>query len=111
MTGKLRFVVATVACCLSAVPALSRDPGGDAGIMALRPATMGDIDNHSIDIYEKQMHAAMSMTDPPRRDAAVTSARRQLAQNIHKPLPAGTIEELDGLLDFGGLSPELGATA
>jgi hypothetical protein len=83
----------------------SRQPAGP------RPANMGEIDNHAIDIYEKEMHDALSVTDPPRRDAAITSARQQLAQNIRKPLTAGTIEELDGLLDLGGVSPELGATA
>jgi hypothetical protein len=71
---------------------------------------MGDIDNHAIDIYEKQMRSALSITDPVPRDAAVTSARQQLAKNVGKPLPARTIVELDGLLDFGGVSAELGAT-
>jgi hypothetical protein len=72
---------------------------------------MGEINNHAIDVYENQMRAALSITDPVRRDAAVSSARLRLAQNVGKPLTAATIEELDGLLDLGGLSPQLGATA
>ena len=133
MNRKLKrlFVIGSVACCLSAVPALSYEHGGDTRATAAReshsnslgswgasrkpaetrPANMGEIDNHAIDIYEKEMRHALSITDRPSQDAAVTSAREQLAQNIRKPLTAGTIEELDGLLDLGGLSPELGATA
>src|SRR5205823_12237388 len=75
------------ACCLSGVPAVSRDLGGKARTIAVResassgltswdasrepakagvkPANMGDIDNHSMDIYEKQMRSALSITDPP----------------------------------------------
>ena len=132
MNRKLKVVLAAgMACCLSGVPALSRDPGSARTMAAReryssnlgswrasrepaeagsRPATMGDIDNHAIDIYEKQMRSALSITDPVPRDAAVTSARQQLAKNVGKPLPARTIVELDGLLDFGGVSAELGAT-
>ena len=136
MNRKLNAVLTAgiAAYCLSGVPALSGDLGSDARAIAAResassglgswdasrepakagvkPANMGDIDNHSMDIYEKQMRAALSITDPPRREAAATKARQQLAQNIGKPLPAGTIVELDGLLDLGGVvSAELGATA
>jgi hypothetical protein len=57
------------------------------------------------------MRAALTLTDTRRRDAAVTSARQQLAQTTRKPLTAGTIAELDGLLDIGGVSPQLGASA
>jgi hypothetical protein len=88
----------------------SWDAGQEPAKAGVKPANMGDIDNHAIDIYETQMRSALSITDPPRRDAAVTKARQQLAQNIGKPLPAGTIVELDGLLDLEAVSAQLGAT-
>jgi hypothetical protein len=133
MNRKLNAVLAAiVAWCLSGAPALSRDLGSNARTIAAResvagglgswdagrepakagnkPANMGDIDNHAIDIYETRMRSALTITDPPRRDAAVTKARQQLAQNIGKPLPAGTVVELDGLLDLGAVSAQLGAT-
>jgi hypothetical protein len=119
-----KFLIVGTAFCLSVAPALSRIRGNDgtaAGIDAdtqenairdnVRPspaAHIGEIDTDDIDIYQKQMHSAISITDPGRRDVAITSARQRLAQNIGKPLKAGTIAELDGILDIGGASPQLG---
>jgi len=115
MQASLRkILIAGTALCLSTAPVLAAAPDlGPAQTLdsfRINAATMGDIDSRNIDAYQKQMRAALSITDPPRRDAAVMSARQQLAQNIRKPLTAGTIAELDGLLDLGGVSPQLGAT-
>ncbi|MBV9549732.1 MAG: hypothetical protein JO256_08690 [Alphaproteobacteria bacterium] len=74
-------------------------------------ANIGEIAPQVIALYQKQMRAAMAITDPPRRDAAVMNAREQLAQNVGKPMTAATIANLDGILDIGGVSPQLGATA
>jgi hypothetical protein len=110
-------LVAGTALLLPVVPTLAQDRAGNvlpasdnARPAAAMPANVGEIGAHAIDIYEKQMRAAMSITDPPRRDAAVTLARQQLAQNTGRPLTAGTIADLDGILDIGGVSPQLGAT-
>lgn len=73
------------------------------------PADISDVDKEGIDIYQTQMRAAMSIGDPGPRDAAITAARLQLVQAIGKPLTARTIAELDGILDIGGASPQLGA--
>jgi hypothetical protein len=56
------------------------------------------------------MRAAIQITDKARQDAAVTAARLELAQATRKPLTARTIAELDGVLDIGAVSPQLGAT-
>ena len=110
-----KFLVAGTALCLSVAPALSQErasrPPSVTDTARANAAQIGEIAARDIESYQKQMRAAMGITDPPRRDAAVTAARRQLASNIHKPLTAGTIAELDGLLDIGGVSPQLGATA
>ena len=107
-----KFLVAGTALCLSVVPALSpRSSASVSDAVRANAAQIGEIAARDIESYQQQMRAAMGITDPPRRDAAVTAARRQLASNIHKPLTAGTIAELDGLLDIGGVSPQLGASA
>ncbi|HJR55158.1 MAG TPA: hypothetical protein VJ798_01155 [Rhizomicrobium sp.] len=107
------FLVGATALFLSAAPALSQDRASapEGRIVAAKPAHMGEIAPQDVETYRKQMLSAMSMTDSRRRDAAITSARQQLAQSTRKPLTAGTISELDGLLDIGGASPQLGATA
>ena len=107
---RVKFLVAATALCLTAVPALSQQRQAEVRMAAAQAAQIGEIKARDIDAYQKQMRAALAITDPPRRDAAVTSARRELAQNVQKPLTAGTIAELDGLLDIGGISPQLGAT-
>jgi hypothetical protein len=116
MNTQLRkFLVAGTALCLSVAPALAAGDNGRMPMEAARTspaptANIGEIDQRSIAAYQARMRSAMAITDPPRRDAVATAARQQLAQNIHKPLSAGTIAELDGLLDIGGISPQLGAT-
>jgi hypothetical protein len=112
MTFK-KFLVAGTVLCLTVAPAISQDRGTAAAIDASRAnaATVADIDKRDMDAYQQQMRAALTLTDTRRRDAAVTSARQQLAQTTRKPLTAGTIAELDGLLDIGGVSPQLGASA
>ena len=111
-----KFLVAAAALCLSAAPALPQDRAGLSNVYRtpdphhINAAHMGDIRSRDMDVYQKQMQAALAITDPPRRDAAATLARQQLARTLSKPLTAGTIAELDGLLDVGGVSPQLGAT-
>lgn len=59
--------------------------------------------------YETRMRTAMAITDPTRRDAAITDARRQLAQTTNKPLTSDVITQLDSELNIQGASPRLGA--
>lgn len=59
--------------------------------------------------YETRMRTAMAITDPARRDAAITDARRQLAQTSNKTLTADAIAQLDSTLNIQGASPQLGA--
>jgi hypothetical protein len=59
--------------------------------------------------YESRMRTAMAITDTTRRNAAITDARRQLAQTSNKPLTADAITQLDSELNIQGASPRLGA--
>ena len=117
MNAFAKFLVAGTALGLfAAAPALSQDLNAGAAAAAADAraagaAHMGEIKPRDAEAYRKQMLSAMAMTDTRRRDAAITAARRALAANTRKPLTAGTIAELDGLLDIGGASPQLGATA
>lgn len=103
-----KFLFAATVLSLATAPVLAQAPANDR--MAAAPAHMGELKPSDVETYRKQMLSALAMTDLKRRDAAITAARRELAQNTSKPLTAGTIAELDGLLDIGGASPQLGAT-
>jgi hypothetical protein len=59
--------------------------------------------------YESQMKSALAMSDQSQRNAAITRARQQLAQNTNKPLTADAITQLDSELHIQGASPQLGA--
>jgi hypothetical protein len=74
-------------------------------------ANMGEIKSKDMDTYHDRMVAAMAITEPRRRDEAIIQARQKLALDTRKPIAAGTIAEVDGLLDIGGVSPQLGASA
>ena len=74
-------------------------------------AHMGDIKSKDMDMYHRRMASAMAITEPRRRDEAIVRARQKLALDTRKPIAAGTIAEVDGLLDIGGISPQLGASA
>ena len=95
-----KFLVAGTALCLSGAPALSQAVNSTAtsaiDARADASAHIGEIKPRDVETYRKQMLAALAMTDTRRRDAAITSARQELAQNTRKPLSAG--------------SPQLGAT-
>jgi hypothetical protein len=60
--------------------------------------------------YESQMRSALAISDPTRRNAAITSARQQLAQTSNKPLTSSAITQLDSSLNIQGASPTLGAS-
>ncbi len=60
--------------------------------------------------YQSDMKAALSIQNPTQRDAAITSARQQLAQATNKPLTARAITDLDQQLNIKGASPTLGAS-
>jgi hypothetical protein len=109
-----KFLVAATVLCLSVafngVDSNAASAADYPRASVTSPANIGEIKAPAIEIYQRQMRSALSITDPPRRDAAVTSARQQLAQNVRKPLTVATIAELDGLLDIGGISPQLGAS-
>jgi hypothetical protein len=60
--------------------------------------------------YETRMRAAMAITNPIRRDAAITAARQELAGVTNKELTPGAVARLDNMLSIQGASPQLGAT-
>jgi hypothetical protein len=105
MNTKLRkFLYVGVVLSLSATPGLAQSyPPGTAH--------MGEIKSKDMDKYHDQMSSAMAITEPARRDKAIVLARQQLALNTGKPIAPGTIAQVDGLLDIGGISPQLGASA
>ena len=108
-----KFLVIGTLLCISASPALAQGSSSApyASIPATSPtATIGEIKPRAMEIYKTKMRSALAMTDSLRRDAAVTSARQELARDTGKPLTAVTISEVDGMLDIGGASPQLGAT-
>jgi len=93
---------------LSVAPAVSQDYRVTTNPKPT--AHVGEISPEAQDRYHKRMQSALSINDPARRDDAIISARQQLALDTRKPLAAGTIAEIDGLLDIGGVSPQLGAS-
>lgn len=60
--------------------------------------------------YQDQMDAALAIQDPAKRNAAIVSARQQLAQSSNKPLTSSAIASLDKQLNIQGASPTLGAS-
>ena len=60
--------------------------------------------------YQSQMKAALAIQNPAQRNAAITSARQQLAQTTNKPLTSSAITNLDQQLNIQGASPTLGAS-
>ena len=60
--------------------------------------------------YESQMKSALAIQNPIQRNAAITSARQQLAQTTNKPLTSQAITGLDRQLKIQGASPTLGAS-
>jgi len=109
MNTKLKkFLAVGTVVSLTVAPALGQDYSVTTNPKPT--AHVGEINPEAQDRYHERMRSAMSITDPARRDAAIISARQQLALDTKKPLAAGTIAELDGLLDIGGVSPQLGAS-
>jgi hypothetical protein len=60
--------------------------------------------------YEDQMNAALALTDPAAKAAAITAARQQLALASNKQLTSSAISKIDGMLGIAGADPTLGAT-
>ena len=60
--------------------------------------------------YDSQMNAALALTDPTARDAAVTAARQQLALVSNKQLTASAVTKLDSMLGIAGADPTLGTS-
>jgi hypothetical protein len=60
--------------------------------------------------YETRMRAALAITNPTRRDAAITAARQELAGRTNKELTPGAVARLDNMLSIQGASPQLGVT-
>jgi hypothetical protein len=56
------------------------------------------------------MNAALAITDPAARDAAITAARQQLALASNKQLTPSAVTRIDGMLGISGASPNLGTT-
>ena len=108
MTNLRKFLFAGTILSLSVTPALGQDYTVTTNPRVT--AHVGEIDPQAQHRYHERMRSAVLIADPARRDAAIASARRQLALDTRKPLAAGTIAELDGLLDIGGVSPQLGAS-
>ena len=62
-----------------------------------------------IGTYEADMKAALAISNPTQRNAAITSARQKLAATSNKPLTSSAIAQLDSELKIQGASPSLGA--
>lgn len=112
MRKKFLYVGAVVALsgCAPAIPQNDVTASKPLASIAATPSHIGEIAPRDIETYKGQMLAAMRITDFPRRDAAVTEARLQLARSTKRPLSAATISEIDSLYDLGSVSPQLGAT-
>lgn len=67
-------------------------------------STVGEIGT-----YETRMKAALAISNPTQRNAAITKARQDLALNSNKTLTASAIAKLDNTLNIQGASPQLGA--
>jgi hypothetical protein len=63
-----------------------------------------------IGTYETDMKAALAISNPTQRNAAITRARQKLAQESNKPLTSSAIAQLDSDLKIQGASPSLGAS-
>lgn len=64
----------------------------------------------TIATYESQMNAALAITDPAARDAAITAARQQLALASNKQLTPSAVTRIDGILGISGAPANLGTT-
>jgi hypothetical protein len=56
------------------------------------------------------MNAALAITDPAARDAAITAARQQLALASNKQLTPSAVTRIDGILGISGAPANLGTT-
>lgn len=63
-----------------------------------------------IGTYETDMKAALAISNPTQRDAAITKARQKLAETSNKPLTSSAIAQLDSDLKIQGASPTLGTS-
>jgi len=68
-------------------------------------STVGVIAN-----YQDQMNDALALADPAQRDAAITTARQELALSSNKQLTPSAASRIDGMLGITGASPDLGTT-
>jgi hypothetical protein len=64
----------------------------------------------AIATYKQQMQAALALTDPAARDAAIAAARKQLGSATDKTLTASAVTDVDGMLGITGASPTLGTS-
>ncbi len=62
----------------------------------------------AIATYQKQMKAALSLSDSTAQNAAITAARQQLASSTKVTLTSATASKLDADLGINGASPDLG---
>jgi hypothetical protein len=64
----------------------------------------------SIATYDKEMSAALAISNPTARNAAIVAARQELALNSNKDLTPTAAARIDGMLGISGASPNLGTT-
>jgi hypothetical protein len=60
--------------------------------------------------YDKEMNAALAINDPMARNAAIVSARQNLALNSNKQLTPTAAARIDSILGISGAPPNLGTT-
>jgi hypothetical protein len=64
----------------------------------------------SIAAYDQEMSAALAISDPTSRNAAIVAARQRLALNSNKDLTPSAAARIDGMLGINGAPPNLGTT-
>jgi hypothetical protein len=64
----------------------------------------------SIATYESQMKTALAISNTTQRNAAIVSARQQLAEDSNKQLTPSAVASIDSSLSIQGASPQLGTT-
>jgi hypothetical protein len=64
----------------------------------------------AIAAYKSEMLAALALTDSSAKNAAITSARQELATATNKSLTGSSVTKIDAMLGIEGASPALGTT-
>jgi hypothetical protein len=104
----VRPATASATARVQAASELGKLNAAHASATAEDHAASGSTVGH-IATYETQMKAALAISDPAKRTAAITAARQELAASDNKQLTPSAVARVDGRLGIKGAPPELGA--